>query len=66
MPLRSQSLDDRAGRTVMQFLHEQCGFFGDNLVGFLNFATATFTIQITRGFQVIDIIEEDVVVNIPD
>ena len=65
MPLLSQTLDDRACCTVINIVHEVVGFVVNYLQRDIDFSDASFAVSLARGFQVVDIVQENIVVNVP-
>ena len=64
VPLFPQSFNDRACCTVINILHEVVGFVVNYLQRDIDFSDASFAVSLARGFQVVDIVQENIVVNV--
>jgi len=64
MPLLAELFDDGARRPVIYAVHETIGFFVDDRECFLDFFLSCPAILLTGRFQVINIIQEDIIVDL--
>ncbi len=65
VPLFPQPFDDRTCCTVIDIVHEVVSFVVDYLQRDIDFSDASFAVSFARGFQVVDVVQENIVVNVP-